>query len=101
MGLHVREQLFVHALRGAAQRQLAQRPQVAGREVVLQRALGLLGDEDLPFLEPLDQIVRRQSTSSMASARSNTESGTVSPPDMGDLRDHVIEALDVLKLTVV
>jgi hypothetical protein len=30
MGLHVREQLLVDAFRGAAQRQLAQRRQVAG-----------------------------------------------------------------------
>ena len=60
MGLHVREQLLVDALGGAAQRQLAQRRQIAGREEVLQRALGLLGDVDLALLEPLDQVVRRQ-----------------------------------------
>ena len=60
MGLHVREQLLVDALGGAAQRQLAQRRQVAGREVVLERALGLLGDVDLALLQALDQVVGRE-----------------------------------------
>ena len=44
---HVAQHLVVDALGGAPQRQLAQRRQVAGREIVLQRALGLLGDIDL------------------------------------------------------
>ena len=45
--LHVGEELVVDALGRAAQRQLAQRGQVAGREVVLERALGGLRDVDL------------------------------------------------------
>jgi hypothetical protein len=53
----VREQLLVHPLGGAPQRQLAQGRQVAGRKVVLQRALGLLRNVDLAFLQPLDQVI--------------------------------------------
>ena len=58
--LHLREQLLVDPLGGAAQRQLAQRRQVGGREEMLERPLGLLRDVDLAFLEPLDQIVGRE-----------------------------------------
>ena len=58
MRLHVLEQLLVDPLGGAAQRQLAQRGQVARREIVLERALGLLRDVDLALLQALDQIVR-------------------------------------------
>ena len=54
------EQLLVDALRGAPQRQLAQRRQVAGREVVLERALRRLRDVDLALLQPLDQVVGRE-----------------------------------------
>ena len=39
MLLHVAEQLLVDALGGTPQRQLAQRRQVAGREIMLDRAL--------------------------------------------------------------
>ena len=60
MRLHVREQLLVDALGGAPQRELAQRRQVAGREVMLERALGLLGDVDLAFFQALDQVVGRE-----------------------------------------
>ncbi len=45
--LHLGEQLLVHPLGGAAQRQLAQRRQVGRREEVLQRALGLLAGRRL------------------------------------------------------
>ena len=97
MRLHLGEQLLVDALGGAAQRQLAQRRQVAGREVVLQRALGLLGDVDLAFLEPLDQIVRREvdELDGVGAVEDRVRHG-LAHPHMGDLRDDVVEALDVL-----
>ena len=50
VGLHVREQLLIDALGGAPQRQFAQGGEVAGREVVVERALGLLGHVDLALL---------------------------------------------------
>ena len=43
MRLHVREQLVVDALSGPAQRKFAKRRQIARREVILQRPLGLFG----------------------------------------------------------
>ena len=97
MGLHVGEQLLVHALGRTAQRQLAQRCQVAGREVVLQRALCLLGDVDLAFLEPLDEIVRRQvdELDGVGAVEDRVRHG-FAHSHMGDLRDDVVEALDVL-----
>ncbi len=58
--LHLGEQLLVDPLGGAAQRQLAQRRQVAGRKKMLERALGLRRDVDLAFLQSLDQIVGRE-----------------------------------------
>src|SRR5437868_15444989 len=48
---HVMQHLLVDALGGAAQGELAQRGDVAGREVVLQRALRLLADIDLAVVE--------------------------------------------------
>ena len=54
------QELLVDALRGAPQRQLAQGRQVARREVVVERPLGLLRDIDLALLQPLDQIVGRE-----------------------------------------
>ena len=60
LGLHLLEQLLVHALGGAPQGELAQRREIGGREVVLERALGLLGDVDLALFQPLDQVVGRQ-----------------------------------------
>ena len=76
--LHLREQLLIDPLRRAAQRELAKRRQIGRRKKVRQCPFGLFRDVDLSFLEPRDQIVGRRSTSSTASARSNTVSGTVS-----------------------
>jgi hypothetical protein len=78
--------------RSAVRRSASSRSAVRlpGREIMLERALGLLGDVDLALLQPLDQVVGVRSISSIASARSNTESGTVSRTrtwrDLGDRR---------------
>jgi hypothetical protein len=50
----------------------------------------------LAVLEPLEGLGRRKSTSSTSSACWNTESGTVSRTDAGDLRDDVVEGLEML-----
>jgi hypothetical protein len=99
VGLHFREQLLVHPLGRAAQSELAQRGQVGRREEVLERALGLLGDVDLAFLESLDQIVGRQVD--QLDGIGAIEHGIrhrLAHAHMRDLRDHVIEALDVLDI---
>ena len=97
VGLHVGEQLLVDALGGAAQRQFAQRGQIARREIMLQRALGLFGDIDLALLQPLDQVVGREvdQLDGVGAVEHRVRHG-LAHPHMGDLRDHVVEALDVL-----
>ena len=39
--------------------ELPQRGEIAGREIVLESALGGLGDVNLSFFQPLNEIVRR------------------------------------------
>ena len=97
VGLHVGEQLLVDALGGAAQRQLAQRGQIARREIMLERALGLLGDVDLALLQPLDQVVGREvdQLDGVGAVEHRIRHG-LAHAHMRDLRDHVVEALDVL-----
>ncbi len=97
VGLHLGEQLLVDALGGAAQRQLAQRGQIAGREEMLQRALGLFRHIDLAVLQPLDQVVGRQvdQLDGVGAVEHGIRHG-LAHADMGDLRDDVVQALDVL-----
>ena len=95
--LHLLQQLLVDALGGAPQGEFAQRGEVGGREVVLERALGLLGDVDLALLQALDQVLGRQVD----------ELDGLGPVDDGighrlahaharDLGHDIVEALDVL-----
>ena len=95
--LHLGEQLLVHALGRAAQRELAQRRQIGGREEVLERPLGLLGDVDLAFLQALDQIVRREvdQLDGIGAVEDRVRHG-LAHADVRDLRDDVVQALDVL-----
>ncbi len=95
--LHLAEQLLVDPLGGAAQSELAQRGEVGRREEMLERALGLLGDVDFAFLEPLDQVVGRQidQFDRIGAIEHGVRHG-LAHPHMGDLRDDVVEALDVL-----
>ena len=95
--LHVGEELVVDALGGPAERQLAERRQVARREIVLERPLGLLRDVDLAFLQPLDQVVGRQVDElDRVGAVEDGVGHRLAHADAGDLRDDVVEALDVL-----
>ena len=97
VGLHMGQQLLIDPLGGPPQRQFAQRGQVARREIMLERALGLLGDVDLAFPQPLNQVVRRQvdQFDRVGAVEHRIRHG-LAHPHMGDLRDHVVEALDVL-----
>ena len=95
---HVGEHLLVDALGGAAQRQLAQRREVAGREVVVERALGLLaGHRPCP---PRRRWIRssgvRSTTSTSSAAVEDRVGHRLAHADAGDLGDHVVQALDVL-----
>ena len=97
MRLHVGEELLVDPLGGAAEGELAERGQIARREVVRQRPRRLLGDIDLAFLQPLDEVVRRQvdELDGVGAVEDGVGHG-LAHADAGDLRDDVVEALDVL-----
>ncbi len=99
IGLHVGEQLLVDPLGGPPQRQFAQRGQIARREIMLQRPLGLLGDIDLALLQPLDQVVGREvdQLDGIGAVEHRIRHG-LAHPHMRDLRDHVVEAFDVLDI---
>ena len=91
------EHLLVDALGGAAQRQFAQRGQIAGREEMLERALGLLRDVDLALLQPLDQVVGREVDElDVVGAIEDRVRHRLAHADAGDLRDDVVQAFDVL-----
>ena len=64
---------------------------------MLERALGLLGNVDLAFLEPLDQIVRRQidQLDGVGAVEDRVGHG-LAHAHMRDLGDDVVEAFDVL-----
>ena len=88
MGLHFREQLFINPIGSAPQSKLAQSRQVARREIVFQCTFGLLGDVNFAFLQPLDQIVRRQVDELYGvSAIKNGIGDGLTDADAGDLRD--------------
>ena len=97
--LHLREQLLVDPVGGAAQRQLAQRRQLGGREEMLERAFGLLGNVDLALLEALDQIGRGEidQLDRIGAIEDGVRHG-LAHAHMGDLRDHVVQAFDVLDI---
>ena len=96
-GLHLSEQLLVDPLGGAAQRELAQRRQVGGREKMLERALGLSRNVNLAFLEPLDQVVGREidQLDGVGAVEDGIRHG-LAHAHMGDLGDDVVQAFDVL-----
>ena len=62
-----------------------------------QGALGLMRHVDLAFLEALDQILRRQVDDlDLVGAVEDAVRHGLADPDAGDLRDDVVEALDML-----
>ena len=102
MRLHVCEQLLIHAFRRAAQRKLAQGGQVAGREIMLEGTLGLLGDVDFAFLEPLDQVIRGEvdELDGIGAVEHQIRDG-LAYPHMRDLGDHIVRLSMCWMLTVV
>ncbi len=97
MGLHMREELVVDALRGAAQRELPQGREIAGREEVLQGALGLMGQVDLALAQALQEVVGRDVDDlDVVGLIEDRVRHRLAHPDARDLGHHVVEALDVL-----
>ncbi len=97
MGLHMREELVVDALRGAAQRELPQGREIAGREEMLQGALGLMGQVDLALPQALQEVVGRDVDDlDVVGLIEDRVRHRLAHPDARDLGHHVVEALDVL-----
>ena len=99
MGAHVVDHLLVDPLRRAAQRQLAQRRQIAGLEIVAHRPLRLLGQVDLAFLQALGEILGREIDDlDLIGAVDDRIRHRLADPHAGDLGDDVVEALDMLDI---
>ena len=95
--LHVAHHLVVHPLRGAAQCQFAQRRQVAGREIVADRAFGLVRHIDLAVAQPLDQVLRCQVDQlDVVGLVDDRVRHRLAHADAGDARDDIVQAFDVL-----
>ena len=93
VGLH----LVVDAIGGAAQRQLAQREQVALAEEVRHRPLGLLRQVDLAGTQARQQLVGRQVDDDHLVGLVEEPIGHGLPDtDAGDAADDVVQALQVL-----
>ena len=94
---HVREQLLVDPLGGAAERQFPQSREVAGGEVVLKGTFRHLRDVDLALLQPLDQVVRRDVDHlDVVGGIEDAVRHRLAHPDPGDPGDDVVQAFDVL-----
>ena len=99
MRLHIAHHLLIDPLRGAAQREFAQRGQIAGREIVADRAFGLVRHIDLAVAQPLDQIVRRQVDQlDVVGLVDDRVRHRLAHADAGDARDDVVQAFDVLDI---
>ncbi len=97
--LHVADHLVVDPLRGAAQCQFAQCRQVAGREIVADRALGLVRHVDLAVAQPLDQVLRRQVDQlDVVGLVDDRVRHRLAHADAGDARDDIVQAFDVLDI---
>ncbi len=97
MRAHMREELFIHALGGAPERKLPESGKIAGRKIMVERALGLLRHIDLALAKPLHQLVRRQVDD--FDVIGGVEHGIghgLAHADVRDLRDHVVQAFDML-----
>ncbi len=96
---HVSDHLLVDALRRPPQRQLAQRRQIARREIMANCALGLVRHVNLAVLQSLDQILGREVDDLDIIRR--VDDGIrhgLAHADARDARHHVVQALDVLDI---
>ena len=91
------DHLVVDAIGGAAQSQFAQSRQIAGREEILGRPTGGVGDIDLAFVQALDEFVGREIDQNDVGGLLQDEVGdSLAHGDAGDARHDVGEALEML-----
>ena len=89
--------VFLDAIGGAAQRELAQRHEIALAEEISRRALDLLGHVDLARLEALQQLVGGHVDQHDVVGLVEKRIGNGFPhPDAGDAADDVVQALQML-----
>ena len=93
----VEAHLRVDPLGGPSERELAEGNEVPLPEEALDRTLGLLRDVDLPLREPLEELVGREiDQPQLGRFLEHLVRDRLADDDAGDLRDDVVEALDVL-----
>jgi hypothetical protein len=91
------DHLVVDPIGGAAQRQLAQRRQIAGSEEVLGRPPRRLRHINLAFVEALDELVGREVDKNDVGGRlQDPVRNGLAHGDAGDARDDIGEALEML-----
>ena len=93
------DHLVVDPVGGAAQRQFAQRGQIAGGEKALGRPPGGLRHIDLAFVQPLNELVGREvDQNDVARLLQEPVRDGLAHDDAGNPRDDVGEALEMLDI---
>ena len=91
------DHLIVDAIGGAAQRQFAQRRQIAGGEEILRRPPGGLRHIHLAFVQALDELVGREiDQNDVGGLLQDPVGNGLAHGDAGDARNDVGEALEML-----
>ena len=97
LGPHVAAHLRVHPVGGAPERELAKRDEVPQPEETLQGVRGLVGHVHLALSEPLLQHVRREIHQlDLVGSLKHRVGHRLTDGDPGDLRDDVVQALEML-----
>ncbi len=96
--LHIVQHLLVDTLGGPPQRQLTQGREISGREIVLERALRLVGHIDLALAQPLNQIIGRQVDDFDLRAVYDPVGHGFAHPHPRDLGDDIVQALQMLDI---
>ena len=94
----VLQHLAVDRLRGAAQRQLAQRRKIGLGEEMREGPARLLRHIDLALFQPLDQLVGRQIDHLDLGVIQNGIGHRLAHPHAGKAGDEVVQALDMLDI---
>ncbi len=93
------QQLLVNPLCCAAECQLSQGSQIAGREIVADRAFSGFGQIDFALIEPLDEIIGRKINQfNIVGPVNDAVWHGFAHADAGDLRNHIVEAFDMLDI---
>ena len=97
VGLHVVQKFVVDPVGRAAQGKFTQGRQVTAREVVAQRTLRIGGHVDFAGLQALDEVVGIEIHHlDVVGTVEDAVGHRLADPDARDLRDDIIQALDVL-----